>query len=69
MLNANQWENKFNGPGNFLPRAALRWNMFGGTVGGPIWKDKLFFFADYQGQRFDHPTTQQLHNGLHQRRA
>src|SRR3984885_2818111 len=35
-LNANQWENKFNGPGNFLPRAALRWNMFGGTLGAPI---------------------------------
>ena len=57
VLNANQWENKFDGPGNYLPRAALRWNMFGGTVGGPVWKDKLFFFADYQGQRFDHPTT------------
>jgi Carboxypeptidase regulatory-like domain len=56
-LNANQWENKFDGPGNYLPRAALRWNMFGGTIGGPIWRDKLFFFADYQGQRFDHPTT------------
>ena len=60
VLNANQWENKFNGPGNFLPRGALRWNMFGGTVGGPAWKDKLFFFADYQGQRFDHPTTSQF---------
>jgi hypothetical protein len=57
VLNANQWENKFNGPGNYLPRQALRWNMFGGTLGGPIWKDKLFFFVDYQGQRFDHPTT------------
>ena len=57
VLNANQWENKFDGPGNFLPRAALRWNMFGGTLGGPILKDKLFFFVDYQGQRFDHPTT------------
>jgi uncharacterized membrane protein len=57
VLNANQWENKFNGPGNFLPREALRWNMFGATFGGPIWKDKLFFFVDYQGQRFDHPTT------------
>jgi hypothetical protein len=56
-LNANQWENKFNGPGNELARQAVRWNMFGGTVGGPIFKDKLFFFADYQGQRFDHPTT------------
>jgi hypothetical protein len=57
VLNANQWENKFDGPGNYLPRAALRWNMFGGTIGGPAWKNKLFFFADYQGQRFDHPTT------------
>jgi uncharacterized membrane protein len=56
-LNANQWENKFNGPGNELKRGALRWNTFGGTIGGPIWRDKLFFFADYQGQRFDHPTT------------
>jgi hypothetical protein len=59
VLNANQWENKFNGPGNYLPRAALRWNMYGGTLGGPIWRDKLFFFVDYQGQRFDHPTTSQ----------
>jgi hypothetical protein len=60
VLNANQWENKFDGPGNFLPRQALRWNMFGGTLGGPVWKDKLFFFVDYQGQRFDHPTTSQF---------
>ena len=56
-LNANQWENKFDGPGNELAREAVRWNMFGGTIGGPIIKDRLFFFADYQGQRFDHPTT------------
>ena len=64
VLNANQWENKFNG-GNVLPRPALRWNMFGGTIGGPILKDKLFFFADYQGQRFDHPATSQLHYRVH----
>src|ERR1700733_792520 len=51
ILNANQWENKFLGPGAELPREALRWNMFGGSVGGPIWRDKLFFFADYQGTR------------------
>jgi Carboxypeptidase regulatory-like domain len=57
VLNANQWENKFLGPGNELPRQKLRWNLFGGTVGGPILRDKLFFFADYQEQRFDHPTS------------
>ncbi len=31
--------------------------MYGFTAGGPILKNKLFFFADYQGQRFDVPTT------------
>ena len=35
----------------------MRWNEFGGTLGGPIKKDKLFFFVDYQGQRFDTPTS------------
>jgi carboxypeptidase family protein len=29
----------------------LRRNTFGATIGGPIRKDKLFFFASYQGQR------------------
>jgi hypothetical protein len=30
---------------------ALNENMFGGTIGGPIKKDKLFFFGSYQGFR------------------
>ena len=54
-LNANQWENKINPGSAEIPRAPLRWNMFGGTLGGPVLKNKLFFFVDYQGQRFDHP--------------
>jgi len=52
-LNANQWANNFSG----VPRQLLRWNEFGGTFGGPIKKDKLFFFADYQGSRYDQPAT------------
>ena len=56
VLNANQWENKLN-PTTPLAKPTVRWNMFGGTLGGPIFKDKLFFFVDYQGQRFDHPAS------------
>ncbi len=52
-LNANNWANNFSG----LPRPLLRWNEFGGSLGGRIIKDKLFFFADYQGSRFDQPAT------------
>jgi len=34
------------------PRQALRFNQYGGTFGGPIKKDKLFFFISYQDSRF-----------------
>src|SRR5438093_3648142 len=33
------------------PRATLKQNQFGGTIGGPIKRDKLFFFGSYQGTR------------------
>jgi hypothetical protein len=62
-LNSNQWANTWtkgltsfakllghNADGSTtIPE--MRYNVFGGTIGGPILKDKLFFFTDYQGQR------------------
>ncbi len=32
-----------------LPKPQYRQNQFGGSLGGPIWKDHTFFFADYEG--------------------
>ena len=37
---------------NGVARPALRFNQFGATVGGPIIKNKLFFFLSLQGDRF-----------------
>lgn len=33
----------------------FRQNQFGGTLGGAVWKNKLFLFGDYQGRRQDQP--------------
>jgi hypothetical protein len=40
-------------------RAAFNQNQFGGAIGGPIKRDKIFFFTDYQGTR----TTQGVSTG------
>jgi hypothetical protein len=48
VLNANTWDR--NSAGH--PNPALRDNRFGGRVGGPIWKDKTFFFVHYEGRRY-----------------
>jgi len=44
--------------GKFIPHD--RWQQFGGTVGGPIIKNKLFFFGDYQATREADGTTNEL---------
>ncbi len=46
-MDANNWFNNKNGQ----PIAALKRNDFGGSIGGPIRKDKTFFFFDYEGLR------------------
>ena len=46
-LNANSFFTNTTGQ----PRAVLNQNQFGGTVGGPIQRDKTFYFFSYQGTR------------------
>lgn len=38
-------------------KASFKQNQFGGTFGGPLIKNKLFFFGDYQGTRIRNPLT------------
>jgi hypothetical protein len=47
LFEANDWFSKNAG----VPRTPLVRNTFGGGVGGPIVKDKLFFFYSYEGRR------------------
>jgi hypothetical protein len=52
-LNANSWENNR----AHLPKRNYHFNQFGGNIGGPVVKNKLFFFFDYDGQRNQEPIT------------
>ncbi len=47
VLTANQWFNNANG----VKLAPRRYNLFGATIGGPIRKQKTFFFFTYEGNR------------------
>ena len=49
-LDANTWSNKHASP--IVPKNPFTQTIFGGTIGGPILRNKLFFFADYEGTRY-----------------
>ena len=53
VFDANDWFANAAGE----PRAEERHNDFGGVFGGPIERDKTFFFASYEGARLRLPTT------------
>ena len=54
LLDAKDWLANF----NHLRKPAERQNDFGGVVGGPVFKDKTFFFFSYEGLRLRQPVTQ-----------
>ena len=57
ILNANDWfANR-----NALARPELRQNDFGGVLGGPIVRDKLFFFGSYEGLKVRQPHVAQTY--------
>jgi hypothetical protein len=55
VLDARDWFVNFNG----LAKPEERQNDFGGVAGGPVRKDKTFFFFSYEGLRLRQPATQQ----------
>lgn len=54
-LNARPWADAFFG----RPNPRYRFNYFGGNLGGPIRKDKLFFFFNHENLKQDTPTVRQ----------
>ena len=67
-LNANSWQNNNKSP--IIPVNPYSEDQFGGTFGGPILHNKLFFFVDYLGNRYhtggigsDSVMTQAMRNG------
>src|SRR6185369_12582149 len=55
VLDARDWFVNFSG----LPKPQTRQHDFGGVIGGPIRKDKTFFFFSYEGLRLRQPSSMQ----------
>ncbi len=53
-MDANSWSNNRSS----AAKPDRRQDIYGGTLGGPIARNKVFFFTDYQGTRFDAPGTE-----------
>jgi len=51
IFNANDFFYNRNNPASATTKQILNQNQFGGVIGGPIKKDKLFIFGSYQGTR------------------
>lgn len=58
-LNANSWFNNATTPKT--PRSFVNANQYGADVGGPIIKNKLFFYADFEGLYLAIPTSQPVY--------
>ena len=46
------FNHQLNAAGQVVPKDAYRRNTFGGSAGGPLARNKTFWFANYEGQRF-----------------
>ena len=55
VLDARDWFVNFSG----LPKPQTRQHDFGGVIGGPVRKDKTFFFFSYEGLRLRQPSSLQ----------
>ena len=56
VLDANDWFANNTGQ----PRAPERHNDFGGFLGGPLWRNRTFFFLSYEGARLRVPQTRSI---------
>ncbi len=55
-MDANSWSNNR----SHAAKPERRQDIYGGTLGGPLMKNKLFFFGNYQGTKFNAPGSEAI---------